>query len=121
MNLGPLLAPVDPAFSGQPCLLRPQDLFIIINKYAVAVYTTHQRRAPDLIMGGCESPGGCWDLNSGLSEEHFVLLTAKPSCQPQACHFYSLYFEAKSNTLISIPFHCPCEITLSLDPKTYVP
>jgi hypothetical protein len=44
----------------------------------------HQKRASDLIMGGCESPCGCWDLNSGPSEEQSVLLPAEPSCQPQS-------------------------------------
>jgi hypothetical protein len=33
----------------------------------------------DLIMGGCESPCDCWDLNSGPSEEQSVLLPAEPS------------------------------------------
>jgi hypothetical protein len=48
INLGPLLAPVNPAHSGQPCslspcLLRPKDLLIIINKYTVADFR-HIRR-----------------------------------------------------------------------------
>ena len=30
---------------------------------------------------GCLPPCGCWDLNSGSSEEQSVLLTAKPSLQ----------------------------------------
>jgi hypothetical protein len=33
-------------------------------------------------MDGCESPCGCWDLNSGPWEEQSVLLTAEPSRQP---------------------------------------
>jgi hypothetical protein len=33
-------------------------------------------------MDGCEPPCGCWDLNSGPSEEQSVLLTAEPSIQP---------------------------------------
>jgi hypothetical protein len=36
----------------------------------------------DLITGGCEPPCGCWDLNSGPSEEQSVILPAKPSRQP---------------------------------------
>jgi hypothetical protein len=32
-------------------------------------------------MGGCEPLCGCWDLNSGPSEEQSVLLTAEPSRQ----------------------------------------
>jgi hypothetical protein len=42
-----------------------------------------QKRSPDLIMGGCEPPCGCWDLNSGPSEEQSVLLPTEPSPQPK--------------------------------------
>jgi hypothetical protein len=34
-------------------------------------------------MGGCEPPCGCWDLNSGPSEEQSVFLPAEPSLQPR--------------------------------------
>jgi hypothetical protein len=54
---------------------------IIICKYTVAVFR-HQKKVSDLIMDGCELPCGCWDLNSGPSEEQSVLLTAEPSLQP---------------------------------------
>jgi hypothetical protein len=43
----------------------------------------HQERASDLIMGGCELPCGCWDLNSGPSEKQSVLLITEPSLQPE--------------------------------------
>ena len=43
---------------------------------------THQKRALDPIMDGCEPLCGCWDLNSGPSEEQSVLLTAEPSPPP---------------------------------------
>jgi hypothetical protein len=33
-------------------------------------------------MDGCEPPCGCWNLNSGPSEEQLALLTTKPSHQP---------------------------------------
>jgi hypothetical protein len=33
-------------------------------------------------VDGCEPPYGCWDLNSGPSEEHSALLSAEPSLQP---------------------------------------
>jgi hypothetical protein len=36
----------------------------------------------DLNTDGCEPPCGCWDLNSGLSEEQSVLLPAELSLQP---------------------------------------
>ncbi|ERE68196.1 coiled-coil domain-containing protein 18 [Cricetulus griseus] len=41
-----------------------------------------KKRAPDLIMDGCEPPCGCWKLNSGPLEEQSVLLTSEPSLQP---------------------------------------
>ena len=43
----------------------------------------HQKRVLDLITDGCELPYGCWDLNSGPSEEQSVLLTTEPSLQPK--------------------------------------
>jgi hypothetical protein len=42
----------------------------------------HQKRASDLITGGCEPPCGCWDLKSGPLEKQSVLLPAEPSRQP---------------------------------------
>jgi hypothetical protein len=33
-------------------------------------------------MDGCEPLCGCWDLNSGSSEEQLVLLTTEPSLPP---------------------------------------
>ena len=33
-------------------------------------------------MDGWEPPSGCWDLNSGPSEEQSVLLPSEPSRQP---------------------------------------
>jgi hypothetical protein len=41
----------------------------------------HQKRASDLITGGCETPYGYWDLNSWPLEKQLVLLTAEPSHQ----------------------------------------
>ena len=49
---------------------------------------THQKRASDLITDGCESPCGCWDLNSGPLEEQAVLLTTEPSPQPHHVAFF---------------------------------
>jgi hypothetical protein len=56
-------------------------LFTVIHKYTVAVFR-HQKRASDLITGGCEPPCGCWDLNSGPLEEQSVFLATEPSHQP---------------------------------------
>jgi hypothetical protein len=36
---------------------------------------TLQKRESDLITDGCEPPCGCWDLNSGPSEEQSCALT----------------------------------------------
>ena len=51
----------------------------------------HARRAPDLIVDGCEPPCGCWELNSGPLEEQPVLLTTEPSPQPRELSIY-IYF-----------------------------
>jgi hypothetical protein len=59
-----------------------KDLFIYYMKVHCSCLQTLQKRVPDLVIGGCEPPCGCWDLNSGPSEEQSVLLTAEPSLQP---------------------------------------
>jgi hypothetical protein len=38
-----------------------------------------------------EPPCGCWELNSGLLEEHLVLLMTEPSLQPYFFK-YSLFY-----------------------------
>ena len=40
-----------------------------------------QKRAPDLIIDGCEPPCGCWELSSEPLEKQPVLLTPEPSLQ----------------------------------------
>jgi hypothetical protein len=58
-------------------------LFIIICKYVhCSCLQPHQKRVSDLTMDGCEPSCGCWDLNSGPSEEQSVLLPPEPSHQP---------------------------------------
>jgi hypothetical protein len=44
---------------------------------------TQQKKALDPITNGCESPCGCWELNSGPPEEQVVLLSAEHSRQPR--------------------------------------
>jgi hypothetical protein len=51
---------------------------------------THQKRASDSITDGCEPLCGCWELNSGPSEEQSVLLTTESSLQPRILIFKSL-------------------------------
>jgi len=46
---------------------------------------THQKRASDPITDGCETPCGCWELNSGPLEGQSVLLTTESSLQPCIC------------------------------------
>jgi hypothetical protein len=43
----------------------------------------HQKWVSDFMMGVCEPPYGCWDLNSGSLEEKSVLLPAEPLRQPK--------------------------------------
>jgi hypothetical protein len=43
-----------------------------------------------LITDGSEPPCGCWDLNSGPSEEQSVLLTTEPSLQSPFISFHTL-------------------------------
>ena len=65
--------------------------FIIIHKYTVAVFRHPRKRASDLISG--EPPCGCWDLNSGPSEEQSVLLPTEPSCQPCGLFKIKVYWK----------------------------
>jgi hypothetical protein len=58
------------------------------------------KRESGPITDGCEPPYGCWDLNSGPSEEQSVLLTAEPSLQPlSVLGSYILYFKPDTNLL----------------------
>jgi hypothetical protein len=63
-------------------------LFILCIWVHCSCLQTHQKRASDFFIDGCESPGGCWNLNSGPLEEQSVLLTTEPSHQPKI--FFSL-------------------------------
>ena len=49
-------------------------------------------RAPDLITDDCESPCGCWELNSGPLEKQAMLLTTEPSLQPQLIKSFKITF-----------------------------
>jgi hypothetical protein len=81
LNSGPLFSLVGPACPG-PAGSGPKIyLFTIISKYTVAVFR-YQKRASYLITDGC------WDLNSGPSEEQSVFLTTEPSLQPQTLYIY---------------------------------
>ena len=62
---------------------------------------THQKRASDSIIDGCEPPCGCWELNSGPLEEQSVLFTAEPSLQPPSPYLFILvqYIQDKDTIL----------------------
>jgi hypothetical protein len=63
----------------------------------------HQKRASDLIMGGCEPPCGCWDLNSVPLEEQSVLLPTEPSHQPGEGVLFKLCGKTQSSVGNTIP------------------
>jgi hypothetical protein len=72
-----------------------KDLFIYcmyVCKYTVAVFTHSRRERQISFTDGCEPPCGCWDLNSGPSEEQSVLLTAEPSLQLREWSFYVIAY-----------------------------
>ena len=75
------------AFYLWTCFVFYSLLFFFFKIYLLLYISTFQKRALDLIMGGCEPPCSCWDLNSGPSEEQSVLLPAEPSHQPYWCYF----------------------------------
>ena len=56
-------------------------IYYVYNILSVCM-SAGQKRAPDLITGGCEPPCGCRELNSGPLEEQAMLLTTEPSLQP---------------------------------------
>ena len=68
---------------------------------------THQKRASDLITDDCESPCGCWELNSGPLEEQPVLLTTEPSLQSLLLILY-LIFPPVLSVLLKIYFYLIC-------------
>jgi hypothetical protein len=93
--------------SWQSSFLKKIYLFIIY-KYTCSCLNTHQKRESEFITDGCEPPCGCWDLNSGPSEEQSVLLTTEPSLQPLTiillitqlwgyCLSYEAFFKGSQN------------------------
>lgn len=60
-----------------------------------------QKRAPDPITDGCESPCGCWELSLGPLKKQSVLLTTELSPQPNPG---STIFQSKGN--ISVHESC---------------
>jgi hypothetical protein len=53
---------------------------------------THQKRASDPTIDGCEPQCGCWELNSAPLVEQSVLLTTKPSLQTLLLLFLLITF-----------------------------
>ena len=59
-----------------------KGLFYYVYSVLPACIPGGQKRAPDLIWDGCESPCSCWGLNSGpLAGQPTQLLTAEPILQ----------------------------------------
>jgi hypothetical protein len=84
--LGPLLTPANPARSVPVCS-GPRFIYYYTEVHCRCLQM-YQKRASDLIMGGCESLCGCWDLNLGTSEEQSVLLLSHLA-SPRAWHTLS--------------------------------
>jgi hypothetical protein len=77
--------------SPQPQYIFLKELFILCMWAHCLGLQTHQKRAWDPIIDGCEPPCGCWELNSGPLEEQSVLLTTEPSLQPCSSFFVCLF------------------------------
>jgi hypothetical protein len=58
----------------------------------------HQKRVSDLITDGYEPPCGCWDLNSGPSEEQSLLLTTGVISPAPAWGFLTVVWEEPRKT-----------------------
>jgi hypothetical protein len=92
--------PVSPATSPlPPKILNSASIvffFLKIYLFIICKYTVfvlrYSKRALDIVTDGCEPPCGCWDLNSGPSEEQLALLTTEPSCQPLSLHSLRKHF-----------------------------
>ena len=67
----------------QKILFLKRSIYYVYNILSPCM-SAHQKRAPDLIMDGCEPSCGYWELNSGSLKEQSVLLTSEPSLQPPA-------------------------------------
>jgi hypothetical protein len=80
---------------------------LIICKYTVAVFR-HQKRESDLITDGCEPPCGCWDLNSGPSEEQSGALThwAISPARANALNHWAISLDPRVKVLLCSP-GCP--------------
>jgi hypothetical protein len=59
-----------------------------------------QKRASDLITDGCESPWGCWELNSGPLKEQSVLLTSETALQPL---LFNLLYWVQIRSQVNLP------------------
>jgi hypothetical protein len=59
---------------------------IIYLIYMRTLQLSHQKRASNLLIDGCEPSCGYWELNSAPLEEQSVLLTTELSLQP-SCEF----------------------------------
>lgn len=71
----------------------------------VAVFRHTREGHMDLITDSCESPCGCWDLNSRPLKEQSVLLTTELSLQPYP-QFLNIYlFHFTPNVFLASAFY----------------
>ena len=73
-----------------------------------------QKKASDPITYGCESPCGCWELNSGPLGEQPVLLTAEPLYLSSPHLFYWLYFQEMPHCFQKQLFQFPPFLAVSV-------
>jgi hypothetical protein len=63
-----------------------------------------QKRVPDLIIDGYESPYGRWEFNSGSLKEKTVLLTPEPSLHRPVCTLINKINHKKDLLLLLLLF-----------------
>lgn len=73
-----------------------------VHKALLPCMPAHQKKAPELILDGSESPGVCWEWNSGPLEDQPVLLTSEPSLQPK----FRIFCLREKNTFSLRPATC---------------
>ena len=67
---------------------------------------------PDSVTNGCETPCGCWELNSWPLEEQSVVLATKPSLQP----WNPFFFPPRNPVSKSNHIHSPSQARMTRIP-----
>ena len=84
-----------------------KNLFILFIWVACHCHQTHRKMSSDPITDCWESSCGCWKLNSGLLEEHTVLLTTEPSLQSHNTIFLTIFHCLLYISMLSQLVRCP--------------